>query len=48
MQAATEGLSFNSLHPRDMTQPAQVQRLFAHVAHRHGGLGILVNAAAAR
>jgi NAD(P)-dependent dehydrogenase (short-subunit alcohol dehydrogenase family) len=44
--AAAQGLVMHSLHPLDLTQPAQVQRLVDHVVALHGGLDILVNAAA--
>ena len=44
--AAAQGLHIDSLHPLDLTQPAAVQRLMAHAAQAHGGIDILVNAAA--
>jgi NAD(P)-dependent dehydrogenase (short-subunit alcohol dehydrogenase family) len=44
--ARAEGLAFESLHPLDLTRPADVQRLVAHTVERHGGIDILVNAAA--
>ncbi len=44
--AAAEGLSIDSLHPLDLTQPAAAHRLMDHAAERHGGIDILVNAAA--
>ena len=44
--AAAEGLTIDSLHPLDLTQPAAVRRLMDHAAERHGGIDILVNAAA--
>lgn len=45
-EAAAQGLHIDSLHPVDLTQPAQVQQLMRHAAERHGGIDILVNAAA--
>lgn len=45
-EALAQGLAFSSLHPLDLTKPAEVQRLFDHVGQVHGGLDILVNAAA--
>jgi NAD(P)-dependent dehydrogenase (short-subunit alcohol dehydrogenase family) len=44
--AAAEGLTVESVHPCDLTDPAQVEALMAHTAERHGGLHILANAAA--
>jgi len=44
--AAALGLVIHSLHPLDLTQPAQVCRLMDHAVERHGGIDILVNAAA--
>jgi NAD(P)-dependent dehydrogenase (short-subunit alcohol dehydrogenase family) len=44
--AAAEGLTIHSLHPLDLTQPALVHQLFERVMALHGGLDILVNAAA--
>jgi NAD(P)-dependent dehydrogenase (short-subunit alcohol dehydrogenase family) len=44
--AAAQGLTVSSLHPLDLTQPVQVQRLVDEAAARHGGIDILVNAAA--
>ncbi len=44
--AASQGLAIASLHPLDLTQPPQVQRLVDHALALHGGLDILVNAAA--
>jgi NAD(P)-dependent dehydrogenase (short-subunit alcohol dehydrogenase family) len=46
LAARTEGLAIESLHPCDLTRPADVQRLVDHVVTRYGGLDILVNAAA--
>ncbi|MCA0242148.1 MAG: SDR family oxidoreductase [Proteobacteria bacterium] len=44
--AAAQGLAIDSLHPLDLTDPAASRRLMAHAADRHGGIDILVNAAA--
>jgi NAD(P)-dependent dehydrogenase (short-subunit alcohol dehydrogenase family) len=44
--AAVQGLRIDSLHPLDLTQPVQVQRLVAQAVALHGGIDILVNAAA--
>jgi NAD(P)-dependent dehydrogenase (short-subunit alcohol dehydrogenase family) len=44
--AAAQGLRINSLHPLDLTQPVLVQRLVDHAVELHGGIDILVNAAA--
>ncbi len=44
--AAAEGLSIDSLHPRDLTDPAAAGELMAHAAERHGALHVLVNSAA--
>ncbi len=44
--AASAGLSIQSLHPLDLTQPSEVQRLMAHATEAVGGIDILVNAAA--
>jgi NAD(P)-dependent dehydrogenase (short-subunit alcohol dehydrogenase family) len=44
--AAAEGLVIESLHPLDLTDPAASKRLMATAAERHGGIDILVNAAA--
>jgi NAD(P)-dependent dehydrogenase (short-subunit alcohol dehydrogenase family) len=44
--AAELGVRIDSLHPLDLTQPAAVQRLMAHAGEAHGGIDILVNAAA--
>jgi NAD(P)-dependent dehydrogenase (short-subunit alcohol dehydrogenase family) len=44
--AAAQGLPIRSLHPLDLTQPAQVQELIDHAVKLHGGIDILVNAAA--
>jgi NAD(P)-dependent dehydrogenase (short-subunit alcohol dehydrogenase family) len=43
---AEQGLAIHSLHPLDLTQPALVGRLIDHAAELHGGIDILVNAAA--
>jgi NAD(P)-dependent dehydrogenase (short-subunit alcohol dehydrogenase family) len=44
--ARTEGLPIESLHPCDLSQPEDVQRLVDTAVQRHGGIDILVNAAA--
>lgn len=44
--AAAEGFPIDSVHPCDLTDPAQVERLMALAVERHGGLHVLVNAAA--
>jgi NAD(P)-dependent dehydrogenase (short-subunit alcohol dehydrogenase family) len=44
--ASSEGLEFDSLHPGDLTQPAEVERLVQATVARFGGIDILVNAAA--
>ena len=44
--AETEGLTIDSVAPSDLTDELQVQALIDHAAGRHGGIDILVNAAA--
>jgi NAD(P)-dependent dehydrogenase (short-subunit alcohol dehydrogenase family) len=44
--AAAEGLSVDSVHPCDLTDPAKVEALMRRTVERHGGLHVLVNAAA--
>lgn len=44
--AHAEGLRIDSLHPCDMTNPADVQRLIELALAQAGGIDILVNAAA--
>lgn len=44
--ARTEGLAMASVHPCDLTAPADVRRLIDHAVATHGGLDILVNAGA--
>jgi NAD(P)-dependent dehydrogenase (short-subunit alcohol dehydrogenase family) len=44
--ARAESLAVESLHPCDLTSPADVERLVAHAVQRLGGIDILVNAAA--
>lgn len=44
--AAEEGLTLESLHPCDLTDPAQVERLMKFAVDRLGGVDILLNAAA--
>ena len=46
LAARAEGLELESLHPCDLTQPADVENLVSHAVKRCGGLDILVNAAA--
>jgi NAD(P)-dependent dehydrogenase (short-subunit alcohol dehydrogenase family) len=45
-EAQAEGLSIDSVHPCDLTQPADVERLVGHAVARHGTVHVLVNAAA--
>ncbi|NDY93827.1 SDR family oxidoreductase [Ideonella sp. TBM-1] len=45
-EAAAEGLNLSSLHPLDLTHPEAARELMAHAAALHGGIDILVNAAA--
>ena len=44
--AAREGLSVDSVHPIDITLPADVERLVARTMERFGRLDVLVNAGA--
>jgi NAD(P)-dependent dehydrogenase (short-subunit alcohol dehydrogenase family) len=44
--ARAEGLDVQSLHPCDLTQPADVARLVQFAVQQHGGIDIVVNAAA--
>jgi NAD(P)-dependent dehydrogenase (short-subunit alcohol dehydrogenase family) len=44
--AAAEGLAIDSVHPIDLTKPADVQRYIDHAGNTHGRIDILVNAAA--
>lgn len=44
--ARGEGLALESRHPLDLTDPVQVQELVSEVVERHGGIDILLNAAA--
>jgi NAD(P)-dependent dehydrogenase (short-subunit alcohol dehydrogenase family) len=44
--AEAEGLDFDSVHPCDLTQPAEVARLVQFAVDRFGGIDILINAAA--
>lgn len=46
VQAAEAGLAIDSIHPIDLTKPADVQRYVDHAGERHGRIDILVNAAA--
>jgi NAD(P)-dependent dehydrogenase (short-subunit alcohol dehydrogenase family) len=45
-QARAEDLALESLHPCDLTRPAEGARLMALTVERFGGVGVLVNAAA--
>ncbi|SDP61658.1 NAD(P)-dependent dehydrogenase, short-chain alcohol dehydrogenase family [Rhodoferax sp. OV413] len=45
-EAARQDLAIHSLHPLDLTQPEPVQRLIEQTVALHGGIDILVNAAA--
>ena len=45
-QARMEGLAIESLHPCDLTKPADVAALIERTVERFGGIDILVNAAA--
>jgi NAD(P)-dependent dehydrogenase (short-subunit alcohol dehydrogenase family) len=45
-EARADGLQLDSLHPCDLTQPDQVQRLVDFALAKHGGIDVLVNAAA--
>lgn len=45
-EAKAEGLTIDSLHPLDLTRPADVQTFIDHAAKAHGRIDILVNAAA--
>jgi NAD(P)-dependent dehydrogenase (short-subunit alcohol dehydrogenase family) len=45
-QARREDLAIDSAHRGDLTQPADVERLMALAAERHGGVDVLVNAGA--
>src|SRR5215469_8492565 len=44
--AVKEGLSVDSVHPIDITVPADVERLVARTVERFGRLDVLVNAGA--
>jgi NAD(P)-dependent dehydrogenase (short-subunit alcohol dehydrogenase family) len=44
--AQEEGLPVGSVHPCDMSLPADVDRLMGAAIERHGGIDILLNAAA--
>ncbi|PZU11002.1 SDR family NAD(P)-dependent oxidoreductase [Sphingomonas sp.] len=44
--AQAEGLDFESVHPIDLTKPADVQRYIDYAGRKHGRIDILVNAAA--
>jgi len=45
-EARREGLELDSLHPCDLTKPADAQRLVDYAVAKHGRIDILVNAAA--
>jgi NAD(P)-dependent dehydrogenase (short-subunit alcohol dehydrogenase family) len=45
-QARAEGLEIQSVHPCDLTRPADAERVVARTVERYGGIDILVNAAA--
>ncbi|MGH8230941.1 MAG: SDR family NAD(P)-dependent oxidoreductase [Steroidobacteraceae bacterium] len=45
-QARAEDLAIDSVHPCDLTRPAEVARLMALTVERFGGVDVLVNAAA--
>lgn len=45
-QADAEGLAYSSVHPVDLTQPADVERLVAATVERHGRIDVLLNAGA--
>ncbi len=44
--ARAEGLRIDSVHPCDLTRPADVRQLMDFAVQRHGGLDVLVNAGA--
>jgi len=44
--ARKEGLRIDSVHPCDLTEPAAVQRLIDDAIRLHGGIDVLLNAAA--
>jgi NAD(P)-dependent dehydrogenase (short-subunit alcohol dehydrogenase family) len=44
--ARDQGLEMESVHPCDLTIPADVDRLLSFAVQRHGGVDILVNAGA--
>ena len=45
-KARDAGLAIDSVHPVDLTQPAEAERMVARAVARHGGIDIVVNAAA--
>ncbi len=45
-EAQGKGLQLDSLHPCDLTKPAEAQRYVDYAVARHGRIDILVNAAA--
>ncbi len=44
--AAAEGLAIDSVHPCDLVDPAQVERLMTSTYEKYGGIHVLLNAAA--
>jgi len=44
--AKAQGLEIDSLHPLDLTQPVLVRRFVEHAVELHGGIDVLINAAA--
>ncbi|MFT3790963.1 MAG: SDR family oxidoreductase [Rudaea sp.] len=44
--AAAEGLTIDSMHPVDLTQPNDVKRWIERAAGKHGRIDVLLNAAA--
>lgn len=45
-QAKAEALTIESVHPIDLTKPADVERYIEHAGEKYGRIDILVNAAA--
>jgi NAD(P)-dependent dehydrogenase (short-subunit alcohol dehydrogenase family) len=45
-EARALGIAVDSLHPTDLTNPAQVTQFIEYAAARHGRIDVLVNAAA--
>jgi NAD(P)-dependent dehydrogenase (short-subunit alcohol dehydrogenase family) len=44
--AAAQGLAVDAMQPLDLTQPGEARRLIEHAVTCHGGVDVLVNAAA--